>query len=604
MSKPLPPKNTPFKDLLSGLREKLISEKKQVKTNEPIYRQSSKGAYQKNPKLPQATNQSTDKDIKRILRSNYSAPPIVIRNSIQTKTIKSDQKNVAESSAQESHLSISKVPNPPIKFSWVKNQKDTQYQFNYSRGMQFQPTQYSEDEIREIAIGFDFGTSSSKLTIRDRQASNSFAVSFGQNQGIDSYLLPSKINQVGDLFSLKTSGKEFANLKIRVISSSPSNEDILATIAYIALVVRHARSQFFTQNDNIYRKHHFLWRLNVGIPARTVQKFEIKNRILDIFRAAFICSYGESDSVSICEAQHSLDLISEKKISSNFYSLPRELQDSFGGSHEGFLEEGVRIYPEIMAQIHGFVHSNAWNPERNPHIMMIDIGAGTLDISLCDVIKNSESIYCYYPLACMVEGLGVSNFVKSRVDQVYKLVDSLPIEMQELALQSLLCVDDINYGKISVPSPLNQMLEGFEFSDKDPDTRFDKAFKSLIGPVLWSQTTFRAAQTFLPGHASWNPFPVFVCGGGSRMDFYKNFIGFYAENHGLRARFDIKELPKPKDLFNLDIDPSDYDRLSVAYGLGYWDLGKFLPDFEAPRMEVVGTETPTWSDNYVSKDMT
>ena len=87
------------------------------------------------------------------------------------------------------------------------------------------------------------------------------------------------------------------------------------------------------------------------------------------------------------------------------------------------------------------------------------------------------------------------------------------------------------------------------------------------------------------------------------MDFYKKFIGFYAENHGYRARFDIKELPKPKDLFGLDIDSSDYDRLSVAYGLGYWDLGDFLADFEAPKLQISGVETPIWSDNFVSKDM-
>lgn len=202
MSKPLPPKNTPFKDLLSELRERLISEKKQDQPKERINKFINTST-KKNSKSPQVTKQLTDKDIKRILRSNYSGPPIVIRKSVQTKPINFSQKKVTESSTQESKLSISKIPNPPIKFSWVKNQKATQYQFNYSRGMQFQPTQYSEDEIREIAIGFDFGTSSTKLTIRDRQASNSFAISFGQTQGVDGYLLPSKIYQVGDLFKLE-----------------------------------------------------------------------------------------------------------------------------------------------------------------------------------------------------------------------------------------------------------------------------------------------------------------------------------------------------------------------------------------------------------------
>ena len=605
MSKPPLPKNTPFKDLLAGLREKLVSERKFEQSKQGIKKTLPGRPQEKKYSAPSAINQPTDKEIKRLLSSNYSGPPIIIRKNAQPKAQAQAQK-IATSNLSDAKppLCISKIPNPPIQFSWVKFQSKATYQFDFSRGKQFQPTQFSDDEIRELAIGFDFGTSSSKVTIRDRQASNSFAISFGESCGVEGYLIPSKIYKDGNLFTLEPCGKEFSNLKIRAISSFPSTEDLLAAIAYMALVIRHSRSQFFKQYDNNYRGQHFLWRLNVGIPARTVQKFEIKDRILDICRAAFICSYGDTANVSISEAQFALDCISGNMLPNQFRFLPQQLQDAFGCSYEGFLDEGVRIYPEIMAQIHGFVHSNAWNPERNPHIMMIDIGAGTLDVSLCDVIKNEESIYCYYPLACMVEGLGVSNFVKSRVDQVYKLAEFLPMDQQELVLETLLSVDDINYGKISVPSKLDLMLEGFEFSGEGSGEQFDRAFKLLMGPVLWSQTTYKAAQTFLPGHSSWNPFPVFLCGGGSRMDFYQKFIRFYSESHGYRARFDIKELPKPQDLFNLDINLADYDRLSVAYGLGYWDLGEFLSDFESPRMDVIGMETPTWSDTFVSKDMT
>jgi hypothetical protein len=604
MSKPSPPKNTPFRDLLSGFREKLISQRKPEQHKQSIKKNYSSAQQDKKKNIPSPIRQLTEKDIKRVLNSNYSGPPIVIRKNVQIKTEVQRKEFSGKSNDAEVSLSISKFPNPPIQFSWVKHQKAIDYKFDYSKGKQFQPTQFSFEDIRELAIGFDFGTSSSKITIRDRQATNSFAISFGDTNNIDSYLLPSKIYKDQNLFTLIPRGKEFSNLKIRAISSFPAKEDILACIAYMALVIRHARSQFFNQFDNNYRGQHFLWRLNVGIPARTVQKFEIKDRILNICRAALICSFGDSESISESEAQFTHDLIAKENLAIQFDSLPIQLRDAFGGSYEGFLEDGVRIYPEIMAQIHGFLRSNAWNPELNPHIMMIDIGAGTLDVSLCDVIKNHESIYCYYPLACLVEGLGVSNFVKSRIDMVYKLVELLPIDQQECVKQTLLSVDDINYGKISVPSALDEMLEGFKFSGNDIENQFDKAFKLLIGPALWSQTTFKAAQRFLPGHESWNPFPVFLCGGGSRMIFYQKFIRFYADNHGYRARFDVKELPKPRDLFNLDAESSDYDRLSVAYGLGYWDLGEFLADFENPKMDVVGIETPTWSDSFVSKDMT
>jgi hypothetical protein len=602
MPKRSQPKNTPFKDLLSSFHEKLISNKKPEQQKRSV-KKSYPSEQSDNTRKPPLLRQPTENDIKRILNSGYSGPPIVIRKNIQPKSNIAHRKVISTTNNKETALSILKIPNPPIQFSWVKNESSVTYKFDFSRGRQFQPSQFSEEEIRELAIGFDFGTSSSKITIRDRQASNSFAISFGDLGGIEKYLLPSKIYRDGDHFTLAPCDREFSNLKIKAISSFPSEEDIFATVAYMALVIRHARSQFFKQFDNNYTGQYFLWRLNIGIPARTVQKFAIKDRFLDICRAAFICSIGDSSTVSLSEAKFGLDCISKEKLPVQFGSLPSQFQDAFGRSYEGFLEDGVRIYPEIMAQIHGFVRSNAWNPERNPHIMMIDVGAGTLDVSLCDVVKNDESVYCYYPLACLVEGLGVSNFVKSRVDKVCELAESMPIDQQELIKKTLLSVDDINYAKISVPSTLEDMLEGFKFSGDNVENQFDKAFKLLIGPVLWTQTTFKAAQRFLPGHESWNPFPVFLCGGGSRMNFYQKFISFYSENHGYRARFDIKELPIPRDLFNLDADPVDYDRISVAYGLGYWDLGNFLSDFENPKMDVAGIDTPTWSDSFVSKDM-
>ena len=76
--------------------------------------------------------------------------------------------------------------------------------------------------------------------------------------------------------------------------------------------------------------------------------------------------------------------------------------------------------------------------------MMIDIGAGTLDVSLCDVIrKNNDSFYKYYPLACLVEGLGVSNFVKARLDKVYKLTEQLSPGQKELVKKSLFSVKSL-----------------------------------------------------------------------------------------------------------------------------------------------------------------
>jgi hypothetical protein len=38
--------------------------------------------------------------------------------------------------------------------------------------------------------------------------------------------------------------------------------------------------------------------------------------------------------------------------------------------------------------------------------------------------------------------------------------------------------------------------------------------------------------------------------------------------------------------------------------LGFWNLGNFISSFEKPKINVEGEDSPKWSDNFVSKDMT
>jgi hypothetical protein len=101
-----------------------------------------------------------------------------------------------------------------------------------------------------------------------------------------------------------------------------------------------------------------------------------------------------------------------------FAQLDEQLRLSFADVASYFNDEAITVIPEIMAQIHRFQVLTYWNDQLNPHILLIDVGAGTVDISLCDVIRNSNAEYVYTSKACMVEGFGVSNLVKYRVNKV------------------------------------------------------------------------------------------------------------------------------------------------------------------------------------------
>jgi hypothetical protein len=164
-------------------------------------------------------------------------------------------------------------------------------------------------------------------------------------------------------------------------------------------------------------------------------------------------------------------------------------------------------------------------------------------------------------------------------------------------------LEDINYGGVRVPSDFDEMLEGFDFANDQAKLRFDFDFKVSVGQALWSKTVLVASKGSIPGDESWKPFPVFLCGGGSRMDFYREIVKPYVNRHDLKAQFDLKKPPQPKDLYGVDAG-EEFDRLSVAYGLGYWDLGHFLADFESPEIHTDGDDSPRWSDGFISKDMT
>jgi hypothetical protein len=541
-----------------------------------------------------------------VLVKDPSSKPIIIRTNRANEEEKKNVTNISKVPTlvkEGESLKITKVPSQYNMFTWAKSTSKVKYYLDYSRGKQFQPSK-NGDEDRDIVIGLDFGTSSSKVTIRDQQARRSVAIKFGSSDKLGDYLLPSKIFLSGNFFHLNPKGQEFSNLKIKAISSDPTEKDIFALIAYMGLVIRHSRSYFFSSGlSKSYKQQRFIWRLNVGIPARTALKFDCNERFINISKAALLCSYGDTETISIEEAREAFKNVSKELTSKYFEKLPKEFQRAMQDTVDFFNAEAVRIFPEIMAQIHGFVRSNLWNNESNPHILVIDVGAGTVDISLCDVERSYLGEYLYTSKACMVEGLGVSNLVKYRVDKVLKASELLDQKNQTNLFNCLKLIEDINYAGVKVPSNIDEMFEGIVFEKNSANLNLDEDFIKLIRQIIWSKTVLKASEKSKPNDQTWKPLPVFLCGGGSRMPFYMKIVEHFVLLRMAKAYFDLKKPPQPDDLFGIEIG-EEYDRMSVAYGLGYWDLGLFLPDFEKTEIQATGDDSPRWSDDFVSKDMT
>jgi hypothetical protein len=109
-----------------------------------------------------------------------------------------------------------------------------------------------------------------------------------------------------------------------------------------------------------------------------------------------------------------------------------------------------------------------------------------------------------------------------------------------------------------------------------------------------------------PLSAAWKSgLPVFLCGGGSQIELYKDAIkdAFSAlKPMGIQG-FSYVSLPKPENLETEDIPPRDYHRVAVSYGLSFSDLdiGEIIPQKELDDIEELKT-VRDFQSIFVDKD--
>jgi hypothetical protein len=82
---------------------------------------------------------------------------------------------------------------------------------------------------RELVMGLDFGTSSVKVVIGDAALDKSFLVPFLNGTGLSSYLLPSRLYQTDEFFSLERGDVCHRDLKLAFIAD-PSNIEVVRQI--------------------------------------------------------------------------------------------------------------------------------------------------------------------------------------------------------------------------------------------------------------------------------------------------------------------------------------------------------------------------------------
>jgi hypothetical protein len=375
----------------------------------------------------------------------------------------------------------------------------------------------------ELVLGVDFGTSCTKVVIGDpgfkRQA---FAVPFRRPESdLACWLKPTVL------------GNE-ANLKMRLMDR-PDDRNVRELVAaYLAEVIRDARRWFDANASAEYTGREQHWILNLGFPGTRTEASPL---------AAAYQAVGEVALRSV--------------------------------AHSGQAPRRIQLYPEIAAQLAGYVTSPH---AQKGNLVLIDVGAGTLDVStMINHGDNDGAVLSFF--VCDVKPLGILRFYQTRVSAL------------ESVRPGCVKIPPEHFQKTAAPVPEN--LDDIVGSrSADLNSRDQAVRKEFFGEVVrvavscmarFSKVQRQAhrSRAFVP----WpHQLPVFLTGGGSRADSYRRcltgteiegkllpitrWVSDPARRRSLNQGLRVEKLPVPNNLKSFPLKlAEDFDRISVAYGL-------------------------------------
>lgn len=450
----------------------------------------------------------------------------------------------------------------------------------------------------DLILGLDFGTSSVKAVIRDTVTERAYAVPFFKDSE-NIYLLPSRVLLSKERFSLDKGDQVLRDLKLCLLDS-PVASPILEfedACAFLALVIRHCRGWLLDEYEPQYRHHQLHWTLNLGLPARS---YEDRNQELKFRRLAWAAANLAADS-------NKLEIT--RSGAAEYRKLSRELflDTSIAGLDEmfPFRMQDTDVVPEIAAQLFGFSRSSRWDFREHPMMMLCDIGAGTVDCAFFSVIKQNDGSLKFSFFSDDVQPFGVMNLHRTRVDHIKDALAESGLLNEQIS-ELMDKIRQPTDREIAIPESFADYHVGFEFDFPENEQNFDTDyyFHNFHAQVIRCLRVAKKDKT-IPA-SQMNALPIFLCGGGSRMNFYSQVTNSTSWKL-LGAKIKAMQLPLPNDLIAPHLSAGEFDRLSVAYGLAWQgddstgeSLGDIVRSADIPPMESIPIHH--YMDVFIDKD--
>ncbi|WP_137819608.1 hypothetical protein [Pseudomonas sp. 2FG] len=453
-------------------------------------------------------------------------------------------------------------------------------------GQQVHPTPkegVTAREDRALVLGLDFGSSSVKVVVGDSALEKAFAVPFRKAPGLPSFLLPCRLYKEGGAFSLEAGGRALADLKLAFLAHPSVVTYQRRVVAFLALVIRRARAWLFSEKEAVYRSSNIVWRMALGFPTANHLDPEQTKGFRLLGAAAWILAGSAEvkiDDIGVTAALHRAEALEAGE-------FPSEQEDV-----------ELSVIPEIAAQVYGYVASERFDHRAANNFMMVDVGAGTVDASLFHV-KRGRGKWDFEFYTATVEPLGAVNLHRSRLNWWASAIQEQASDREDL-LEAITVAKKVTDAEVGMPERLEAYFSAVAVKFSDPRQHSDQQFYAKVFKQVGHETYWKTSRGHLT-REQLTDIPVYLCGGGSRMPFYGRLRETLNNHPSLYEwmRVKVRPLALPKRLEAPGLARNDFDRLSVAYGLSFLNLGQVLRS--VPKSVIPVTISDAWRDNYVDK---
>lgn len=410
--------------------------------------------------------------------------------------------------------------------------------------------------MRNVTIGFDLGTSATKVVFRDNDdpSVKVWAVPFIRKE----YFTPTRLYVRKEHYLLDLPEDDYEvinNIKDQLLNGNKKSIEI--AVAYMGLVLRECLQWFLSENHESaeeynpnYRSVNKLtvleklksklfairnkqrqssisyhnipveWSINIGMPCNYYEQSKFKTVYHTAIKAAWVLATLKND------------------ISINSTTVQVVIKDVEENNEYGIHDDLVEEIPEIVAEIIDYGNSS----QRSPGIhAIIDVGASTVDIAILSIVKDNHNL-TFSVFASSVVFCGVHYMIQ---------------DMLELSLPQFLEWLEKN-GGMGGNLPENILKRSL------PDV-YKKHERQLLPHLLKCLKTAKEIAPFGVTGTGENPWEnkglkTFIVGGGSLMQAYTEAV----ENANRSA---IKEYKiRGYQIDNILYKGANY-RLNVAFGL-------------------------------------